>query len=219
MMSRELPILFNTDMVKAVLDGRKSATRRAVKQKSKEACGFYVVFRESDNAFMGVYDYDENERQFDNAQTPPCQPGDILYVRETWTHVHCIECNMGQSFYIRCKEDPTCYDNGNSIEEGCFIYRADYPDPQRICWRPSIHMPKEAARIWLKVTDVKVERLQDMTLDDFLAEGVVIRPEAFNYPENDYQQARSEFKDIWDSKVKKTDQDIYGWDASVGMGH
>lgn len=83
-MSRVLPILFNTEMVRAILDGRKTVTRRCVKAQSKKACGFYVTFRKSDNAFMGVYDYDDNERQFDNPQTKQYQPGDILYVRETW---------------------------------------------------------------------------------------------------------------------------------------
>lgn len=75
-------------------------------------------------------------------------------------------------------------------------------------------MPKEAARIWIKVTDVRVELLQNMNTGDFLAEGVVIRPEAFNDPENAYWQAKEEFIHIWDATVKKAEKDRYGWDAN-----
>lgn len=154
----EKPILFNTDMVQAVLDGRKTATRR---------------------------------------RTPPCNTRDTLWVRETWS-----------------------YDVG-----GIYIYKASYTETftegkkinavgDKIKWRPSIHMPKDAARIWLKVTGVTVERLQDMTLDDFLSEGVVLRPEAFNDPDNAYLQAREIFKGIWDSTVRKKELSRYGWEAN-----
>ena len=69
-------------------------------------------------------------------------------------------------------------------------------------------------RSWLKVTDVRVERLQDMNTGDFLAEGVVIRPEAFNDPENAYWQAKRKFVHIWNATVKKAEKDQYGWDAN-----
>ncbi len=188
-MNRVRPILFNTDMVRAILDGRKTVTRRCVKARSKNACGFYVTFRKSDNAFMGVYDYDENERQFDSSQTPPYQPGDILYVREAW-------------------EEWT----------GGYLYKA-WPDG--ICqpgawkdmpWRPSIHMPKEAARIWLKVTDVRVERLQEITPEQIIKEGTTgfdaehleVLGEHYDIP----------FATLWDSTIKKSDLDLYGWAAN-----
>lgn len=210
------PILFNTEMVQAILEERKKATRRCVKPRSKKACGFFVTIRKSDSAIVGVYDYDENESQFDNPQTPPCQPGDILYVRETWAFIPCICCNgeyargMSPCYDFQAVE----FDDGESISDGCFVYRADCKTPERITWHPSIHMPKEAARIWLKVTDVRVERLQDMTLDDFLSEGVTVRPEAFNDPENAYLQAKEEFTAIWDGTIKQEKRDIYGWDAN-----
>lgn len=215
-MSRVLPILFNTEMVRVILDGRKTVTRRCVKAKSKNACGFYVTFRKSDNAFMGVYDYDENERSFDNPQTPPCHKGDILYVRETWAFIPCIGCNGDYARgYQPCYDFQAVeYDDGDSISDGCFLYKENCKTSKRITWRPSIHMPKEAARIWLKVTEVRVERLQSMVLDDFLAEGIVIRPEAFNDPENAYQQAKEKFMNIWDATVKKSDREMYGWDAN-----
>ena len=75
-------------------------------------------------------------------------------------------------------------------------------------------MPRAAARIWLGVTDVKIQRLQEMTLDDFLREGVVIRPEAFNDPDNAYMQAREQFISVWNSTIPRWQQAIYGWDAN-----
>ena len=74
-------------------------------------------------------------------------------------------------------------------------------------WKPSIHMPKEAARIWLKVTDVRVERLQEMDKTDALKEGIDPRL-CLNL-----SHALTKFKKIWDSTIKKSDLDIYGWDA------
>ena len=121
------------------------------------------------------------------------QIGDILWVRETWSE----------------------WTDG-------YVYKAwasPFPQPARYLdkmmkWHPSIHMPKEAARIFLRVTDVRVERLQDMKLDDFLAEGVVLRPEAFNDPENAYMQAKRLFANLWDSTIKKEQYDLFGWDAN-----
>lgn len=187
------PILFNTEMVKAILSDKKTCTRRLVKAKSKNACGFYVTIRKCDGVFMGVYDYDEDERQFDNPQTPPAQIGDILWVRETWSE-------WTDGYVYKAWATP-------------FPQPARYPD-KMMKWHPSIHMPKEAARIFLRVTDVRVERLQDMTLDDFLAEGVVLRPEAYNDPENAYMQAKWLFANLWDSTIKKEQYDLFGWDAN-----
>lgn len=88
------PILFNTEMVQAILNGLKTTTRRYVKAKSKNACGFYVTFRESDGSFTGVYDYDENGKMFESPQTQPAYKGDILYVRESWSWCPCWDCGM-----------------------------------------------------------------------------------------------------------------------------
>lgn len=157
-MSRELPILFNTEMVRAILDGRKSCTRRLVKTRRKDACGFYVTRRKTDGSFTGIYEYDENESMFDNPLEPPYLPGDILYVRETWERFECWNCEGDERG--NCHKEPqksvldkTC---------GCYMYRATNEISGDARWRPSIHMPKEAARIWLKVMNVRVERLQEM---------------------------------------------------------
>lgn len=205
-MGRVLPILFNTDMVQAILDGRKTVTRRLVK---KSQC--MLADREE------PYKLDRKYAPFDgmtdrelikSTYKEPYKPGDTLYVRETWSFLPCIECMDEEP---ACNVNPVVYDDGDCESEGCFVYKASHPRPERVRWTPSIHMPKAAARIWLKVTDVRVERLHDMTLDDFLAEGVAIRPEAFNDPENAYMQARSEFARIWDSTIRKSQTDLNPW--------
>lgn len=206
-MSRVLPILFNTEMVRAILDGRKTVTRRVVKGFTPDNTVFgYTAFTPKGHiSCRGDFSVRYGEKFF----KMPCQKGNILYVRETWNFVydtddcdHIIE-DTGRYVYYADGDMP--FDNWIN-EDGS--YRDKMP------WRPSIHMPKEAARIWLKVTEVRVERLQSMVLDDFLAEGIVIRPEAFNDPENAYQQAKEKFMNIWDSTVKKSDREMYGWDAN-----
>ena len=209
-MSRVLPILFNTEMVQANLEDLKTATRRLIKPR----------YQGNDCNFQVVTNKETGERRIDTVDAdgyvcrtgikPPYQPGDILYIRECWAFFPCIECMEEES----CKKTPTTHEDRDAATEGCYIYRADYPHPERITWRPSIHMPKAAARIWRRVTDIKIQRLQEMTLDDFLKEGIVIRPEAFNDPENAYLQARTAFINIWDSTISKKQQALYGWAAN-----
>lgn len=197
------PILFNTEMVRAILDGRKSCTRRLVKTRRKDACGFYVT-KKADGTFSGIYEYDENESMFDNPLMPPYQPGDILYIRETWSE---------------------------GYEDGTYIYKADdkladlptFKESSKLIYHPSIHMPKEAARIWLKVTDVRVERLQDITPKDAESEGVGnLFYEDIGYSEKNYGTevdpeygiAKEQFAWLWESTIKKSDLDRYDWDAN-----
>lgn len=214
-MSRKLPILFNTDMVTAVLDDRKTATRRTIKGFiSNDAIWGYTEHTPKGYiSCRGTFPDGHGEKFF----KLPCQPGDHLYVRETWAFAECITCD---GVYRRPENAPPCYDtqaveydDGDSVLEGCFIYRAGFACPERITWRPSIHMPKIAARIWLKVADVKVKRLQFMTTVDFWKEGVVIRPEAYNDPDNVYWQLREQFADIWDATLKESDLALYCFHA------
>lgn len=182
------PILFNKEMVKAILEGQKTVTRRCVKAKSKNACGFFVVTRESDSAFMGVYDYDENEMMYESPQTQPAYVGDIMYVRETWT-----KDNYRYMYRANYSEIEKFYRDGKEVQ---------------LKWKPSIHMPKEAARIFLKVTDVRVEQLQDMDKMDALKEGIDNRL-CINL-----SHALTKFKKLWNSTIKKSDIDLYGWDVN-----
>lgn len=175
------PILFNTEMVRAILDGRKSCTRRLVKP---EPQGYFEVSEEP----LYIYDTDVNQGKI----TPPYQPSDILYVRESYS-----ELTFG------------------------YVYKADGENIDHlgnvIKWHPSIHMPKEAARIWLRVMDVRVERLQDVTEDGAKAEGAIDNRGFIHSPENEYDRihtARDHFIKIWNSTIKKSDIDRYGWDAN-----
>ena len=183
-MSRELPILFNTEMVKAILDGKKSCTRRICKDGNE-----YTVpdmdFYDPEKRTYAVHNYADKEHTDKLSiaeRTCPICPGDILYVRETFIQA----------------------------AAHTFWYKADDKSwmSKDLLWKPSIHMPKEAARIWLKVTDVRVERLQEISGKDLIKEGIDL------FQSNYVRAAFDEFKNIWNSTIKKSDLDRYGWDAS-----
>ena len=111
-----------------------------------------------------------------------------------------------------CNVNPVVYDDGDCESEGCFVYKASHPRPERVRWTPSIHMPKAAARIWIKVKEVRLERLQDMTGQDILSEGV----NCHVHPKADYFDGNQNmmFAELWDSTIKRTDMERYGWDAN-----
>ena len=192
------PILFNTEMVRAILDGRKSCTRRLVRFLPGENPQWTGYIRDGLMLYNG-----RNEPCIIKA---PYQPGDILYVRETWEHFECWNCEGDERG--NCPNEPqksvldkTC---------GCYMYRATNEIRGDARWHPSRHMPKEAARIWLKVTDVRVERLQDITIDDIRGEGL----SSVAVHAGDMEIALEEWKRLWNSTIKKPDIDCYGWDAS-----
>lgn len=182
------PILFNTEMVRVILDGRKSCTRRVVKPQPTARYGAQCI-------------------------KPPYQLGDILYVRETWERFECWNCEGDERG--NCPKEPrksvlykTC---------GCYMYRATDEISGDAKWHPSIHMPKEAARIWLKVTNVRVERLQEITVDGCHREGINIETSAVTDGETlnrNHDFSLEKFETLWDSTVKKSDLDRYGWNAN-----
>lgn len=176
------PILFNTEMVRAILDGRKDATRRIVKGFiPDDAVWGYTAFTPKGYiSCRGTFADGYGEKFF----KLPCESGDILYVRETW------------------KKAP----NGYYYYEDW--QRNDIADVTK--WKPSIHMPKEAARIWLKVTNVRVERLQDITADSIRNEGL----SSLAVHCGDMEIALKEWENLWNSTIKKSDLDRYGWDAN-----
>lgn len=186
------PILFNTEMVRAILDGKKTCTRRIVKGAiPDDAMWGYTMFTPKGCvSCRGVYADEYGEKFF----RLPYQQGDILYVRETW-----------------CK--------GSWMnEKERYYYKADDNDFHCV-WHPSIHMPKDAARIWLKVGDVRVERLQECGEGwcvDIEKEGIVTPQDAILYISDDafHNALRMEFQKKWDSTIKKSDLDRYGWNAN-----
>ena len=198
------PILFNTEMVRAILDGRKSCTRRLVKPRPDEKhtfpLGFVTDSTEKKNVGCFGFGIDEYGGSIQYIKPPyGYAPGDILYIRETW------------------KKAP----NGYYYYEDW--QRNDIADVTK--WKPSIHMPKEAARIWLKVTDVRVERLQEITEDGAWQEGTDCWDDAC-YADNGWHPTFEDpdsggncdiisgFKKLWNSTIKKSDLDRYGWDAN-----
>lgn len=224
-MSRVLPILFNTDMVRAILDGRKTVTRRVMKPanpfRNKEGyCqgdGLWIDgYNKNDEPNGHIKDYSVSScwmtKKYYIGKYAPYQPGDILYVRETWNYVYDMgeddQSIEGTGRYIYCADDPMPFSHWVDGDTG--------EHKEQMPWCPSIHMPKEAARIWLKVTDVRVERLQDMDWRDALDEGVKTQ-----FPRDEEtgeyifdENPIDDFIDLWDSTIKKTDLDRYGWDAN-----
>ena len=159
-MSKVLPILFNTEMVRAILDSRKTVTRRIIKQEK------YIGVLQSTSRKRNPDIPDEY--YIERLVKPQCEVGDVLYVRETWTKLYYVDpdgyTHYDQKMYFYAADgvpDISLVD-ADGFEE----------DDQRIRWRPSIHMPKDAARIWLKVTDVRVERLQEITEEQAIREGI-----------------------------------------------
>ncbi len=181
----EKPIIFNTEMVKAILDGRKTQTRRAVKPQpfGDVFCGpeLYepITIDKNGEKCPGVPIYGIFDDDGEWGIKCHYQPGDILWVRETW----------------------------NIDSEGNYFYRAS-EEEGLFNWKPSIHMPREAVRIFLRVTDVSVERLQEITDEGARAEGCYCIHEAA-IP---FQKlAGQSFEDLWDSIYAKRG---YGWEKN-----
>lgn len=203
-MNRVLPNLFNTEMVRAILERRKGATRRSVKGYiPDDAVWGYTAFTPKGYiSCRGTFADGYGEKFF----KLPCEPGDILYVRETWEHFECCCCEGDE--HGNCYREPQQSALNKSC--GCYMYRATdeiYGDARL---HPNIHMPKEAARIWLKVTNVRVERLQEITIDGIRNEGI----SSMAVHAGDMEIALKEWKNLWNSTIKKTDLDSYGWEAN-----
>lgn len=166
------PVLFNTEMVRAILDGRKTVTRRIIKPQPE---GRPVPMTKS-GCWPGYFAIQGTAK----VVRLPFLPGDVLWVRETWA-----EMPYG------------------------FVYRADDEEPEGWDpddrWRPSIHMPRETARIFLRVKDVRVERLQDISLDPPGPDNQTVR-EGFKY--------LCDFIATWNNTIKSADLPVYGWDAN-----
>ena len=165
-------ILFNTEMVRATLENRKTATRRVVKPQH---------LRVLDSPYHKEHPETPCEVLLKRLCEPPCRPGDILYVRETWAE----------------------------SADG-YVYRADNPDSDGWGWRPSIHMPREAARIFLRVTGVRVERLRDITEEQAQAEGLY-KGWQLTERSSPAVTAKQAFMWVWDMTVKSPKRSLYGW--------
>lgn len=203
------PILFNTEMVRAILEGRKKVTRRLVKPQQLIGLGcdmcpnnLPVEYIKAKPLLFKPWCDMEDAELINATYKPPYQQGDILYVRETW-----------------------CCDRQFTHEDtpGQYFYKASADIGFSPNWKPSIHMPKEAARIWLRVTNVRVEKLLDITPEQAIKEGVGdLYYEDIGYSDLDYGNpvdeeygiSKEQFAWLWNSTIKKPDIDRYGWNAN-----
>ena len=172
------PILSNTEMVRSILEGRKTVTRRAVKPQPESR----PPPMKKDSCWPGCFAIQGTAKVI----RPPYQPGDTLWVRETWA----------------------------KSMAGTFMYQADDKAIMVERWRPSIHMPREAARLFLRVTGVRVERLKDIDGHGILKEGIdngKSNPAMGTRWENMQSMA---FAELWNNTIKPSDRALYGWAAN-----
>lgn len=176
----EKPILFNTEMVQAILAGRKTQTRRVVKDCPD---GFEWVLKKPGDSLCYAGKLNGGSSQYWESSPYFCpygRPGDTLWVRETWA------------------------DNIPGCPNG-ITYRADHQDPNGdgpanpIKWRPSIFMPRWASRINLTITGVRVERLQDITEDDAKAEGIEQLGGGVGVLNHKYGMMTTLYAELWNS--------------------
>ena len=207
------PILFQTEMVRAILEGRKSVTRRNPFQMPPDYDVLKGMYRDSKDRLCAVFQCRKDPTT--EAAYARYDRGDILWVRETWGMA---------SDLLGAVPGP--------------VYRADYTENElralvakHYRWRPSIHMPRKAARIFLRVTEVRVERLQSLNTSDLIAEGITPRhspgrcrcawavdgcmdgpcPNRDGY---EFFAHLKPFAELWDRTMRPADRPCYGWEAN-----
>ena len=202
----EKPILFNTRMVKAILDGRKTQTRRLCKGQPQDGI--------TSPEMIGY--------------KPSYRVGDILWVRETWNYGYFESSDRELDNSQWFEPLPLDYVGGGYLKAlSHFVYRADFTEAeefeygmenergerQHIAWRPSIHMPREAARLFLRVKNVRCELLQSITPEDVDAEGC--KEYAYSVSTGELLPSKPTwFRIIWNETIKKADLPSYGWEAN-----
>lgn len=200
-------IIFNTEMVRAILDGRKTVMREYIKKSD----GF--EFCDPDGGVLFEHSISTGSIMAGCLRMiqPKYGVGDILYVKETFMEHH--------TFVIE-----TTLPNPN------ILYKADYNEldaDMMACgidqWKPPIHMPKEAARLFLRVTGVRIERLHDIKGYETFWEGIdsgICKSQCHNDYHcyiniaNNCCSAINAYKNLWNSNIKQSELDQYGWDAN-----
>ena len=185
-MSRVLPILFNTEMVQAILDGRKTVTRRILKHDIRALLN---------SPYCKKHPEVRDKQIIEKLCKPPYEQGDVLYVRETW-----CKSPFTDNYIYRADGERELFSQS---------YDSEIMDDTVWTWKPSIHMPKEASRIFLKVKDVRVERLQDITDEGAYREGAGDKDVIYQTGARVLEFAR-----LWESTIKKSDIEKYGWNAN-----
>ncbi len=200
------PVLFNTEMVFAIIAGNKGVTRRCIKPSqligiAPDKCKNKLpeeFIKEKPLLFL-PYSRMTDEDLIQSVYQQPFQTGDYLYIRETWNYINFAGDENGYVYKAS--------DNGRLWET----------ETENWKWKPSIHMPKEAARIFLKVTGVRAERLQNMTIEDAHKEGINISTDAIVGDERMNRHSDfslEKFETLWDSTVNKKELSVYGWNVN-----
>ena len=182
------PILFSTEMVRAIREGRKTVTRRDPFQTPPDYDVLKGHYRDSKGRLCALFQCRKDPTT--EAVYARYDRGDILWVREAWGMASDLLGGVPG-----------------------LVYRADYTDDElralrekHYRWRPSIHMPREAARIFLRVTGVRAERLRDMVLADVIMEGIKEAPT--------YEDTWDRWHQNWNSTIKPKDLGYCGWEAN-----
>ena len=172
-MNKEKPIIFSTPMIKAILEGRKTQTRRVIKLPKEAPQGRVPFYKDIPDPTLGVHAFWEVK--------PKYERGDILWVKETWADI--AETTPGNFHYKSCATE-------GDIE---------WFKENNWKWKSAMFMPRKAARIFLEVKSVRVERSQEITGRDVLAEGIDnghSNPKMGLRWEN---MQRMAFSELWDS--------------------
>lgn len=204
-MGRELPILFNTEMVRAIMEGRKTVTRRLAK-----GVYLYSEFGAFATEIKGEEVGPISPEKIVEIKSP-YQVGDILYIRETWNVCNMWSTGNRVTFVYRADEDEEKSARTITVSDKMFDKFGELLHGSSPEWRPSIHMPKEAARIFLKVTDVRIEQLQEITEEQAIKEGVVTES---LFEGGEKLPALHWFEALWNSTIKGPDTEKYGWNAN-----
>lgn len=199
---KERPVIFNGEMVRAILDGRKTQTRRVIANVSLDNC---IPLQKPTKTKDGIYTHVMDAQG--HGLCPFGQVGDRLWVRETWGVVS-HDFDDSEQFIDWVPDRPVTaihempfgngYYSGHAIyaADGEFTWGDDDGHGERSCWKPSIHMPRSACRIMLEITAVRVERLNDISEEDAKAEGVAPSQHIITPPEALY---RVGFLKLWQS--------------------
>jgi len=175
------PIIFSTPMVKAILDGRKTQTRRVMNPQP-------VLGKPWKDWIV-----DPDVMDLPTAYCPYGIKQDRLWVKETWAWIDNSEFDFDAESYVEYRAD-----NPGAKYPGEWPEEEARGNPEAPKWKSSIHMPKKHARIWLEITGVRVERLQDISDEDVLHEG--FRMDNVSIFRLGYKGA---FAELWDSINKK----------------
>lgn len=180
------PIIFSAPMVRALLDGRKRQTRRIIKPQPVVSDNGSWRWEGRNGGFVGAAGTHINEGFPDSARHHArIQPGDRLWVKETHAIVPRTAYRMSEGVQQTLRPND---------DHDAAVYAAGWERSKPGRWRPSIHQPRWASRLTLTVTDVRVEKLQDITLTDLEAEGIVPAGENLSIDE-----ASAAWQKLWDS--------------------